>query len=283
MGQWVLPLALSVLPTVAAAQTGSATGTEPSSGMSATASPGATVMAPTLSGDNNQQYPRFGRNLEHSVGFRFWLWNTPAWEVGLFVHIEPGWSGPLTPAVGPEYVYRKGNLDVVLGIQYQGMGADVGYFRGRNEADNALESVRSELYAVYANALFLWGTRFNDWFELQYGAGVGLGYLGGDLYRNQAYRDPRNQAISDCMGPGNPVVTSPGGFYCGSDNNHYNGFTEPRLTSNPSGSIPPVLPWVSLPHVALHFRPHRYVDIRVDGGFGIVGFYGGLASHFIFD
>jgi hypothetical protein len=44
-----------------------------------------------------------------------------------------------------------------------------------------------------------------------------------------------------------------------------------------------VVPWVSIPHLSLHFRPHRYLDVRLDGGFAVVGFYGGLATHFIFD
>ena len=39
----------------------------------------------------------------------------------------------------------------------------------------------------------------------------------------------------------------------------------------------------SIPHLALHFRPHHNIDVRVDGGFGVTGFYGGLATHWVFD
>ena len=59
-------------------------------------------------------------------------------------------------------------------------------------------------------------------------------------------------------------------------------FSEPRLTASNSGSIPPVVPWLSLPHLALHFRPHRNFDVRVDGGFAVIGFYSGLAVHYVF-
>lgn len=238
---------------------------------------GSTVLAPTTSGDE-RPYPRFGRTTEHSVGFRLWVYNIPAWEVGLFVNIDPGWAGPVSVATGPEYVYRKGNLDIVLGLQYTGMQTDAGYMRGRNEADRAVERVESRLWGLYANALFLWGTRFNDWFELQYGAGVGLGYVGGDLYRTQVESNR-----TECRAPGTSA-------FCDNANNHYaqfdrNGnvtsrYTEPSLFNN--GSVPPILPWISLPHVALHFRPHRYVDVRLDGGWSIIGFYGGLAAHYVF-
>lgn len=224
---------------------------------------------------NTVNYPRFGRSTEHSVGFRTWAFIVPGWMVGLFANVNPEWSGALTLAAGPEYVFRRGGLDVVLSLQYTGFQTDSGYFRGKNEADIATERVQSSLWGLYANALFLWHHQFNDWFELQYGAGVGLGYVGGDLYRTQVY--PSGSGYADCLGQG-----VPNGSYCDRANNHYNGYTEGRLTDSTSGSIPPVIPWISLPHIALHFRPHRNFDVRVDGGFALIGFYTGLAAHYVF-
>ncbi len=237
--------------------------------------------------DPETRPPRFGRNIEHSVGFRLWVFNLPAWEVGMFAHVQGPWSGPLTITAGPEYVYRRGSMDIVLGLQYTGLGTDPGYIRGSNDQAIALERVQSGLYAVYANALFLWRTRLTDWFEFQYGVGIGLGYVGGDLYRTQVYPNGAG-GYNECMGPGNPAVPGPGGAgqWCDAANNHFlnaNGsrYAEPRLTSG--GNIPDLVPWVSLPHLAAHFRPHRNIDIRLDFGFAIIGFYGGLATHFIFD
>jgi hypothetical protein len=136
--------------------------------------------------------------------------------------------------------------------------------------------VKSSLWALYANALFLWNVRPTDWFEFQYGAGVGLGYVGGTLYRNQVYRNPPPAGpYQDCQSQGVPDAS-----YCDRANQHYGSYTEPYLTSG--GSIPPVIPWISLPHLALHFRPHRNFDIRLDGGFALIGFYGGAALHYVF-
>lgn len=231
--------------------------------------------------------PRFGRAREHSLGLRVWLWNTPAWMVGVFSHVQGEWSGPLTVSPALEYVFRNGLLDIVVGIQYLDLGTSPGLIRGKSESDVALERVESQLWTLGVNALFLYTSRINDWFEIQYGGGVGVSYVGGDLYRNQVEPNGTGGYV-DCRvrpPPGGTPTTVSGGGYCDQSNNHYvysdgTRYSEPRSTSG--GSLPPVVPFVSLPHVALHFRPHRNVDIRVDGGFGIIGFYGGLASHFVF-
>lgn len=220
---------------------------------------------------------RFGRSMEHSVGLRTWAFIVPSWMVGLFANVNDAWPGAVNLAIGPEYTYRRGNLDVVVGIQYTGLQAPDGYFRGTNEGDVATERVKSSLWALYANALFLWNYRPNDWFEFQYGAGVGLGYVGGDLYRVQVYRNPPPAGpYTDCQGRGIPDPA-----YCDHANQHYGNYTEPRAIVG-NGSIPPIVPWFSLPHLALHFRPHRHIDLRLDGGFALIGFYGGGALHYVF-
>ena len=239
-----------------------------------------------------EAYPRFGRAMEHSVGARAWAFITPPWMVRLFAYVDDNWSGVLSVSPGLEYVYRKGGLDVIAGLQYTSLSADPGYFHGSGEQDIATERVQSDLWVLYANVLFLWGTRFNDWFELQYGTGVGLGYVGGNLYRTQVYNDGGTYRECDPVPPGTrPALPSRGG-YCDTANAHYpytdnTRYSEPRLGEprpgeSSTGAIPPVVPWISIPHLALHFRPHRNVDIRLDGGFALVGFYGGLAAHYVF-
>jgi|GEM_PF-1519964 len=232
---------------------------------------------------------RFGRNVEHSLGARFWIWNTPAWMVGLFAHVANDWSGPVTFSPGLEYVYRKGSLDLVVGLQYTSLATpepNVGLIRGRSENDVALERIESQLWTLTANVLFLWSSRINDWFEIQYGTGVGLSAVGGNLYRTQVTPNGTNPdgstRYSEC------ALSDRGRTaYCDASNDHYvnadgTRFSEPRLTASPSGSIPPVVPWLSIPHIALHFRPHRNFDVRVDGGFALIGFYSGVAMHYVF-
>lgn len=279
------PMALAQPTTNTAAQ--QHTGATESSASAVTATPHARPGGPAVTTVENRPQ-RFGRSREHSLGLRAWLWNTPAWMTGLFAHVEGDWSGPLTVTPALEYVFRNGMLDIVVGLQYMNLSTGPGYIRGKSESDLALERVESQLWTLGVNALFLYTSRINDWFEIQYGGGVGVSYVGGDLYRNQVERNPSGSGYIDCRvrpPPGGTPTSITGGGYCDQSNNHYvysNGtrYSEPRSTSG--GSLPPAIPFVALPHVALHFRPHRNVDIRVDGGFGIIGFYGGLATHFVF-
>ena len=234
--------------------------------------------------------PRFGRDVEHSVGARFWVWSTPVWMVGIFAHVASDWSGATSFSPGLEYVYHKGLLDIVTGFQYTSLATpSAGLVRGNAEQDIALERIDSHLWTLTANVLFLYTSRINDWFEIQYGAGVGASFVGGDLYRTQVTPDSAGPLVDTNGAHYSECTAAQRGrtAYCDASNQHYANtdgtrFSEPRLTSSPSGSIPPVVPWVSLPHIALHFRPHRHFDVRVDGGYAIIGFYGGLAMHYVF-
>lgn len=243
------------------------------------ASSAAASADPTLAPPPSTQL-RFGRNREHSVGFRVWMWNTPAWMVRIFTYANDDWSGPLTAAPALEYVYRRGDLDIVAGFQYTSLAADPAYMRGKNEGDIAMERVESRLWMLGLNAIFLWRMYGNDWFEFQLGMGVGVSYVGGDLYRTQVYPNGTG-GYNECQGIAMPSVA-----YCDAGNRHYtdangNRFSEPRWPGD--GSVPAVVPTFSIPHLALHFRPHHNIDVRVDGGFGVIGFYGGLATHWVFD
>ncbi len=254
-------------------------------GQTADGAPGSSMAFSALSVNANPDPgpPRFGRRVEHSLGMRTWLWTTPVWMVCLFATVANNWSGPLSASPAIEYTYRSGSLDLVIGLQYTNLSTsdpNTGLIRGRNETDFALERIESQLWLVSVNALFLWSSRINDWFEIQYGTGIGVSYVGGDLYRTQV-TDNGSGGYRECSWAQRGTSR-----YCDASNVHYVGpdgttrYSEARTTSG--GSVPPAIPFVALPHLALHFRPHRHFDIRVDGGFGLIGFYGGLAAHYVF-
>lgn len=224
-----------------------------------------------------------------SLGWRLWAFYVPRFVVELFAHIEPGWEGSLQPATGPEFVYRNGRMDIVLAGMFLGHSAPAGFFRGVDEPGNATERVRPNLWGLYLTSHFLWSIPFHKTFELQIGGGIGVGYIFGDLWRSQAFLDPMTNQYRDCETPGRAPE-------CMSDNNHYtNGSTDPDtgLPVNPSnayrepnwfgrGYVPAVMPFISIPHIGLHFRPHRNFDLRAEGGWALYGFYGGGSLHFVF-
>ncbi len=240
------------------------------------------------------------RGVSYSLGWRVWAMVVPQPIVNLFVRnlagpngaINPNaWGGGLNVATGPEFVYRNDNLEVVLGIMYVGYRAQPGFFHGINETPDAAEMITANLFGMYLTSHFLWGIRVHRMFEVQVGVGVGVGYIGGELLRSQAYPGGTGGAWLDCREAGGDGS----GGYCGTDNNHYshssgprgagevispNRYVEPNWTGG--GYTPVVIPWISLPQIGLHFRPHRNVDMRFDGGYGLIGFYGGFAAHYVF-
>lgn len=229
----------------------------------------------------------YDHNVSYSVGWRFWVMAIPQPIVSLFVHIEPGWGGGTNIATGPEFVYRKDNLDIAIGAMYVGYGAAPGFFHGTNEGPDATEQITSNLFGLYLTSHFLWGIRLHRMFEIQVGVGIGIGYIGGELLRSQAYPGGPGGAYTDCVHAG-----ADGSGFCGSDNAHYSGNTNPSNGGGPhgyaepgifsGGSVPTLIPWVSIPQIGLHFRPHRNFDVRADGGFAVIGFYGGLSAHYVF-
>jgi hypothetical protein len=126
-------------------------------------------------------------------------------------------------------------------------------------------------------------------FEIQVGGAIGLGYIGGTLYRTEVTRDA---SATDPQNPGTNGWTECQGFspsdpYCMNTPPHYtnNGpgmgrYVEPNWFGG--GSVPAILPWISIPQIAFHFRPHRNIDIKLEAGFGLISIYGGLSAHWIF-
>jgi hypothetical protein len=145
---------------------------------------------------------------------------------------------------------------------------------GRTDAGNP--NGNFGFYGLYATSHFLWGIRVHRMFEIQVGLGIGIGYIGGDMTRSQAYLNA--SGWRDCVSAGG----GPADYCANNPNNHYssNGFVEPTWAGG--GSVPIVIPWISLPQIGFHFRPHRNFDIRADVGYGIINVYGGLSAHYVF-
>jgi hypothetical protein len=151
-------------------------------------------------------------------------------------------------------------------------------FKASSDGAEAWEIVESHIKVLYLTADFLWSHDLAPEFAINYGLGAGLGIVWGDLKRTQAY--PGNGADTStgagflpCNGPGNPGV----GGYCGNDNNHYAGYTEPSWSGG--GSKPIVFPWLAL-QTGFRYKPHKNFIARFDAGFGLSGFFLGLGADY---
>ena len=207
------------------------------------------------------------------VGARYRAIILPKFMMNLF---GSGGKTLLVHGVGPEFSIRKNAFEYNLSIWYAGYGMDPTPFKAKDDGAQAWELVESKLKSIFITADFLWSQDFSPEFALNYGMAGGFGIIFGDLYRTQAYpgradADPNTgEGFVKCAGPSNPDPT-----YCGplTDNNHYNGYTEPSWSGG--GSKPIIFPWLAL-QTGLRYKPHRNFAARFDAGFGTSGFFLGL-------
>lgn len=213
------------------------------------------------------------------VGARYRAIILPKFMMNMF---GSGGKTLLVHGFGPEFAIRKNAFEYNLSVWYAGYGMDPTAFKAKDDDAHAWEVVESKLKSVFISADFLWSQDFTPEFALNYGVSGGLGFIFGDLYRNQAR--PGSAAANDATGEGfvkcgrpdeDPVVPGAihGGGYCGGDNNHYGNYTEPSWSGG--GSKPIVFPWLAL-QTGVRYKPHRNFAARFDAGFGTSGFFLGL-------
>jgi hypothetical protein len=173
--------------------------------------------------------------------------------------------------IGAEAAIRKNDFEYLFGLSFADYGMEPTPFKASSDGEFAWEIVESEIKVLYATVDFLWSSKFSDQWALNFGVGAGFGIVWGDLKRTQAFRDGSGDYLP-CAGEGNPV-----GDYCGDDNNHYGGYTEPSWADG--GSKPIIFPWLA-PLLGVRFKPHRHFAARLDAGFGITGFFVGLGGDY---
>lgn len=188
------------------------------------------------------------------------------------------------PGVGITFNYRKNQFNVNVDLWWNNAEAS-GYFRGLGDPRKDTEFVQVHMGVIFVTAEFLWSFPITDWFAFELGFDLGFGFVYGGLTRTEAYES--SDGAGDwrpCERPGQ----DPNG-YCERDvapdpcwanaGGHYR-CTEPNWTSRDpasgdTGQVPVIVPWVSLPHIALRFKPIRQLQIRIDGGYGLYNFFVG--------
>lgn len=207
------------------------------------------------------------------------------------------------PQFGLEFTIRKDGFEVVVGAWYADFRTEGG-FLANGDPITDLEYIDSNLRAAFVGATFLWSTMFNDYIGLQYGLGVGIGYVFGDLIRTEGYpsqnsgwqpcQQPASRGIAEQ--PGRPFDMAhpsgaPLGEFCqdpippdgsttvpqtnldGEEGAHYN--VEARNWFD-GGSVPNFY-FRLAPQISLRFKPIHQIVIRADVGFDIFSgvFFGG--------
>lgn len=197
---------------------------------------------------------------------------------------------------GLEVDIRKDNFSIIPAISYTsyGTGGNV-LFLQKNEQD--IESnwsvVNSNLGAIYLTADLLWSAKVAPNVDFEYGFGVGLGVLFGNLQQNWVYATSANTPgalpgdngayYAPCPNVNTPPNNKDPGTGC-SPSNHtsgpakVNGYVDPYWTGG--GSVPNIFPHISIPQLGLRFKFLKQLEARFGVGFSITGFWFGFSANY---
>ncbi len=148
-------------------------------------------------------------------------------------------------------------------------------FKGKTDPNADWENIESDLSVWYLTIDAMWDHKLMDRFSFQVGGGFGLGIVGGDLRRNEAYSPNGRYEESDldnlenCRGPGDP--SAPAG-HCPAGNYDI-------VNGGASSDVWPVYPWINF-QAGLRYQPIDEFVGRLDFGFGSSGFWVGLGGDY---
>ncbi len=208
------------------------------------------------------------------IGARFRYIIVPKFYMGIFAD---GGATVGVPAFGPEFTIRKNGFEYVMSAMYASYAMDPTPFKSKTDKNDAWEVVGTSVKSLYLMSDFLWSAETSSKFAFTYGGGFGLGIVFGDINRQQAHpgsgnpNDPGSYVPCTAQGLPNPM-------FCGRDNDHYGGYTEPSWANG--GSKPILFPWLSL-QTGFRFKPHKQFMGRFDVGWNILnGPFFGLALNY---
>jgi hypothetical protein len=151
-----------------------------------TGAPGAATETPAKAKvDLGEELPvQRPADLSYGVAARLVWVSVPSWLLNAFTKKNV----PLSSwGTGIQAFRRKGNFDIALSFNYQNMSPPNGNWLGSTaSAMNDVSYLEFQSFAMYGfDASFIWHAFFTDWFGMHYGAGVGVGILGGHIKRTK--------------------------------------------------------------------------------------------------
>jgi hypothetical protein len=216
------------------------------------------------------------------LGFRFRDFIIPKFMINLFVE-----GGATVNAIefGPELTYRRGPLELDMHLGYADYSMDNFMFKEKDDPDRAYEKASSDMKLLVASIDIMANIPIDKEGRFQFliGGDVGVAGVLGELKRAQAFPKRGTSASPDrpedwgeCTGASTRYLDESGSPYCDASNDHYKGYSEPSLANG--GGKPFIVPYLSLPHVALRAKPLPDTQLRLDAGFSITGFFFGLGA-----
>src|SRR5215470_2410587 len=94
-------------------------------------------------------------------------------------------------SLGAEVIRRKGNLDITFGLEYANISPSDGLYLEKNkdpsQASDYPDFVHFDNFGMISvDGTFIWHTDFTNWLSFRYGAGIGIGFLLGEIQKQKA-------------------------------------------------------------------------------------------------
>jgi hypothetical protein len=199
------------------------------------------------------------------VGARLRYVFVPAGVTELFVDHATSMN---SVGIGAEVITRKGNFDVVFGLEYENIEAENGLYlaKGDEVTDqfDGPDLVEFDGFALLGlDASFIWHAKIGEKIQLRYGAGIGIGIVLGDILQTD-YRCDTGTVISD-LDDASTAQCSP--------------MTGGKVKVK-SEDVPPVVPIVNV-LLGARFMLSDEVALNVETGFRDM-FYVGVGAGYVF-
>lgn len=229
----------------------------------------------------------------HALALRARWVTVPNWSLSTFLaantQLNDGWS------VGMEYLYRRSGFDVVLSLDYSWIEATSGNYLGKgNNPATETHFVRfDKLSSLSLDVALVGHWNLTSWLEFRLGAGLGLGYVFGNLYQITANSNCTAETAGDttkCY-PTNvgPISQTDAATIdrldragCANDDSTLDTPKNPCQRSTQTypfnARIVPVLNTT----FGFRFKFHDHVYWHLDAGWRLVGFYVGGGPEFRF-
>jgi hypothetical protein len=207
------------------------------------------------------------------VGAFFEMAVVPSFMLNLILDESPTVANP---GFGATITHRdEEGFSWILGLAYTGYGFD-GPFRASGDPELDTEYLESDLGLLHVRGQLMWSVDISSKFAFEYGVGVQLGVVLGELFRSEAYKDlggeyqPCVAALNPdpnfCEPPTNPLL--PTNAY-DAEGAHYN-VKEER--------VPPIAGTFLLPALALRYTPIDQLQIKLEAAFGLMQFNFGISA-----
>ena len=213
--------------------------------------------------------------VEYGVGVRVRGVFVPKAEIELFVE-RAGDNGSRTLGLGLDFTRRRGNVELQLGIEFEGIdpGEGVWIESGKNVANGdpadvvlARKDQPEKLGWVTFEFTFLNHAPITKNLSVRYGGGAGIGIVLGELrHYNMLCNGATNEMPSPGCEPPVPPFNGTGTFQDGNQ-------------TPVAYNLPPVFPVVNA-IIGLQFKPTEKMTINLEGGIRTFLFFGLSSSYF---